>query len=54
MGSWFGGAGFYFYMSDEPQGDYNYRIEDKNGVIVGYTKYEEDFSYGKLGKIEFD
>ena len=54
MGSWFGGAAFYLYMSDEPQGDYDYRIEDKNGAIVGYTKYEEDFSYGKLGKIEFD
>ena len=54
MGSWFGGAAFYFYMSDEPQGNYDYRIEDKNGAIVGYTKYEEEFSYGKLGKIEFD
>lgn len=53
LGDWFGGAAFYFHLKDEPEGIWKYRIIDKAGAVIGYSKYYEDFSYGKFGKIEF-
>lgn len=54
LGSHFGGASFYFYFSDKPEGDDKCAIFDKAGLgIVGYTHYFEEFSYGKMGRIEF-
>ena len=54
LGDWFGGASFYFYFSDHPEGVYESAIRNKNGVIVGYKDYYEDFTYGRCGKIEFE
>lgn len=54
MGNWFGGASFYFHFSDKPEGVYESAIRDKNGVIIGYKEYFEEFTYGRCGKIDFD
>ena len=54
LGNWFGGAAFYFTLQDYPQGIFETAIEKKDGLGIEYTEWYEDFSYGKLGKIEFD
>lgn len=53
LGSHFCGASFYFYFSDEPEGDEKCAIFDKTGRIVDYPHYFKEFSYGKTGRIEF-
>lgn len=37
LGNWFGGAAFYFYVTDEP-----------------CDNERKEFSYGRLGRIEFE
>lgn len=54
LGSWFGGASFYFYFSDKPEGADGTMICDKSGRCAGYERYYKEFSYGKFGKIEFE
>ena len=46
LGSWFGGASFYYYCSDEP--------EHIDGYFEKDAPVYEKFSYGKFGKIEFE
>lgn len=53
-GDWFGGASFYFYFSEKPEGIRESAIRNKNGAIIDYKEYYEEFSYGKCGKIEFE
>lgn len=53
IGNYFGGASFYFYLSDKPEGIYEEAINDETGAIIGYKKFYKEFSYGKYGKIEF-
>lgn len=35
LDSWFGGSSFYFLLSDKPEGNYDYRIENSCGAIIG-------------------
>lgn len=53
LGNYFGGAAFYFRLDDKPEGVYKTLIRDKNNWPIGYTRYYENFSYGKYGKIDF-
>ena len=52
LGNYFGGADYYFYLSDKPDG--KDLILDSKGNFEGYSSFYEDFDYGKFGKIEFD
>lgn len=54
LGNWFGGAAFYFSLTDKPEGIYETAIKAKDGSVIEYTEWYEEFSYGKLGEIEFD
>ena len=54
LGSWFGGASFYFSLEDKPEGVFETSIRAEDGRIIKYTEWYEKFSYGKLGKIEFN
>lgn len=52
IGNYFGGAAYYFWLSDEPEG--KDMIYNENGMPKGYSSHYNEFSYGKYGKIEFD
>lgn len=54
LGSWFGGASYYFFFGDQPEGIIETAVTNEWKVIETFKEYYEDFSYGKLGKIEFD
>lgn len=50
LGNHFGGASFYFYVSDQPEPInpiYDF------GKVVSCDGYYENFIYGKYGKIDF-
>lgn len=54
LGNWFGGASYYFFFGDQPEGIIETAVTNDWNVIETFKEYYEDFSYCKLGKIEFD
>ena len=54
LGNWFGGASYYFFFGDQPEGIIETAVTNDWNVIETFKEYYEDFSYGKLGKIDFD
>lgn len=52
LGDYCGGDGYFFYLSDRPDG--KDLILDSSGNFAGYSSFYEEFDYGKFGKIEFD
>ena len=53
LGSWFGGASYYFFFGDQPEGVSETAERNEFGAYTKYTEYYEEFSYGKFGAIEF-
>lgn len=45
---------YYFFFGDQPEGIIETAVTNEWKVIETFKEYYEDFSYGKLGKIEFD
>lgn len=54
LGSWFGGASYYFYFADFPEGVPETAEKNEFGAYTKYTEYYEEFSYGKFGMIAFE
>lgn len=54
LGSWFGGASYYFYFADFPEGVPETAEKNEFGAYTKYTEYYEEFSYGKFGMITFE
>ena len=54
LGNWFGGASYYFFFGNQPEGIIETAVTNDWNVIETFKEYYEDFSYGKLGKIDFD
>ena len=54
LGSWFGGASYYFYFVDCPEGVPETAEKNEFGAYTKYTEYYEEFSYGKCGMITFE
>lgn len=54
LGSWFGGASYYFYFADFPEGVPETADKNEFGAYTKYTEYYEEFSYGKFGMITFE
>ena len=54
LGSWFGGASYYFYFAEQPEGVSETAERNEFGAYTKYTEYYEDFSYGKFGAITFE
>lgn len=53
LGSWFGGASYYFYFAEQPEGVSETAERNEFGAYTKYTEYYEDFSYGKFGAIHW-